>query len=432
MGDHARLAPSSAHRWFECPGSIREIEKVASKGEVSSEQSPAARDGSISHLLLETCLHNNTCPLDYVGRSILFGGESVPIDKERAERVKVAYDHAMELRSDGYEIFAEEVVYPGDSIGREDCWGTADIIAIKDKTLRVIDLKDGYVKVGANRNKQLMLYLLGAVETHELEGIENFVGTIVQPKLKEQGLPQITDSVYSSAEIDEFKDQFEKTAEATDDPEAPLIPGDHCKYCPTFPCRAVTEDALDAIGVDWGELVMTSANMDVESLTDERLCEMIEAAPMIRSLLESAEEIALTKIKSGQSIEGLKVIRGRGSKVWNFDNDDEVVGKLQKMGMPKSVSIKTKVVTPNQAIKATWKTKSGTEKSLSKRQVKSLTDNYVKKVDGKLKVVPEHHEGEAVTFDISHLFSPVVDETPTEELPDFLSSEIPDFLRMET
>lgn len=60
---HARLGPSN-HRWPHCPGSIKEEAKYP------DTTSPAAHDGTGSHLLLELCITQNRTPESFIGEEI--------------------------------------------------------------------------------------------------------------------------------------------------------------------------------------------------------------------------------------------------------------------------------------------------------------------------------------------------------------------------
>lgn len=153
-------------------------------------------------------------------------------------------------------------------------------------------------------------------------------------------------------------------------------------------------------------------------MTPERLREILEAAPLMRQMIESAEAEALRRLESGQSIPGLKLVNGRGSRVWAI-KDDEVAEKLKGMGVPKDAIFKTSVVSPAQAKKLTWTNRKGETKQLSERQVKTLETEYIVKLGGKLTVAPESDPRPAVVRDATALFSPVTQPqpAPTEAAP---------------
>lgn len=63
------------------------------------------------------------------------------------------------------EFLTETRVNPGERLGREDFWGTADLIAadLRTLTLLVGDLKTGRGRVDVEFNDQLLSYALGAL-----------------------------------------------------------------------------------------------------------------------------------------------------------------------------------------------------------------------------------------------------------------------------
>jgi hypothetical protein len=64
MSDHAKLSPSGAHRWIECPGSVRMTAGLPRKS------SPYAAEGTAAHQLAEMCLRNGKNAAEYLGTII--------------------------------------------------------------------------------------------------------------------------------------------------------------------------------------------------------------------------------------------------------------------------------------------------------------------------------------------------------------------------
>jgi hypothetical protein len=147
-------------------------------------------------------------------------------------------------------------------------------------------------------------------------------------------------------------------------------------------------------------------------MSNDQIKELLEAAPLIRQMLEAAEVEALRRFEAGQNIEGLKIVRGRGSRAWAFD-ETEMAEKLKKMGIPKDALWKTSLITPAQAEKVTWTKRDGTQKQLTDRQLATLGKEYVKKSEGKLTVVSASDERPAVTLGAAQMFAPVVEALPS-------------------
>jgi hypothetical protein len=155
-------------------------------------------------------------------------------------------------------------------------------------------------------------------------------------------------------------------------------------------------------------------------MDDAQIAQIMEAAPLMRQLLEGVEAEALRRLKSGQTIPGLKLVNGKGSRSWSLP-DAEIAEKLVKMGIPKSAVYETKLVSPSKAEKLTWEKKDGTKVALTDRQLKRMEQEYVVKLAGKLTVAPESDSRPAVIMNAAPLFSAVEAAPAAESLPSWLS-----------
>lgn len=165
------------------------------------------------------------------------------------------------------------------------------------------------------------------------------------------------------------------------------------------------------------DVAQQSADKDPTTMDDAQLRQIMEAAPLMRQLLDGVEKESLRRLKAGQAIPGLKLVNGRGSRAWALP-EDQIAEKLVKMGVPKTVVYETKLVSPAKAEKLTWKKRDGTDMQLSERQLKTMESEYVSKLAGALTVVPESDGRPAVVLNAAPLFSAV--ETPAE-LPAWLT-----------
>jgi hypothetical protein len=154
-------------------------------------------------------------------------------------------------------------------------------------------------------------------------------------------------------------------------------------------------------------------------MSDDQIRQIMEAAPLMRQLIEGVEKEAQRRLESGQSITGLKLVNGRGSRAWTLP-EDEMAEKLIKMGIPKTAIYETKLVSPAKAEKLTWEKRDGTKVSLTDRQLKLMNQEYVAKLAGKLTVVPESDARPAVTTNAAPMFSAVEVAPATESLPSWL------------
>lgn len=432
MNDHARLSPSKSARWLACPGSVRE------EARYPDTSGAAAVDGTRTHLVLENCIEilkitkSMPDPLGFVGTDYVCLGERFKLDRERALRVKVATEYIAQRVDefgglDKCHVMAEKRVSLGPILGRADLDGTCDVqIHVPNQQfLEVIDYKDGMGVVEVKDNPQLELYALGAM----FNSVQHVRMTIVQPKLALKGMPPIT-SVDVSAEYlrTTAAQKFIEGAKRTDDPNAPLSAGEHCKFCKhKGACSEYSKQVMQEVGVMFApvEVAQQSAEKDPTSMSNDELRQLVESAPAMRQLLEAAEAESLRRMKGGQQIPGLKVVYGRGTRSWALP-EDEMADKLIKMGIPKGVIYETKLVSPAKAEKLQWEKKSRAgeveKKQLSDRQLKTLEVEYIKKSQGRLTVAPASDHREAVVFDASPMFAPVEPAVPDwMTLPDWMN-----------
>lgn len=173
MSDHALLSPSGATRWMACPPSARLEEFFEDSG------SDFAREGTLDHALGELGLK---VFLNSVGEDLIKAEEY--LREEKALKIDPMYNATMQDYVDEYVAY---VIAEYEKIKTEDngavifierkldlrmyipeSFGTGDAIIISKNRLKIIDLKYGQgVRVSCEKNKQMMLYGLGAFKDFE-------------------------------------------------------------------------------------------------------------------------------------------------------------------------------------------------------------------------------------------------------------------------
>jgi len=436
MSTHAQLSPSKQHRWALCPGSVREEAKYPEE-----RSGPAAIDGTHSHTLLEHCIKAGLAdPTLMVGVRLMDDEGEFVIDADRAARVKMAIEYVKSrvTHLNGMaEVVPETRVDPQWFTNRDDLSGTVDIQIIGGGVLEIVDYKDGMAEVPAEGNLQLEQYALGKLaECRKGHNVPDQYPwhevrmTIIQPKLalRGGGAPITTWTVPVSELLTKISVLVDQ-ARATDNPDAPLIPGDsQCKYCRAKgACSALAGNVMKEVGIMFQpitdqtfEIAQQSADRDPAVMSDDQIRQVMEAAPLMRQLLEAVEKEALRRLEAGQSIPGLKLVNGRGSRTWALP-EEEMAKKLVKMGIPKTAIYETKLVSPAKAEKLVWEKRDGTKVSLTPRQMSRMEQEYVSKMAGKLTVVPESDSRPAVVKNAAPMFSAVEAAPAAESVPSWLS-----------
>ena len=244
---HSVLGASSAFRWMSCPGSVRLSEGMPGTTSV------AAEEGTAAHALAEHCLKKNVNPHDCIGQSF----EDIEVTEEMANGVAVFVAYVRERPVDQFEV---------------------------------VDFKYGRGHpVEVEGNPQLLYYVLGALfalEAGDLRAGGKFYEvefkldklnppvpmwgtadavitgdrknglrvTIVQPRAAhERGSVRTT--VVSYRELLDFSEDLLDAARKTQEPDAPLVPGDQCRWCRAKPiCPALHSKALEIAQAEFTDL----------------------------------------------------------------------------------------------------------------------------------------------------------------------------------
>ena len=425
MSAHAQLSPSKRSRWALCPGSIQEEAKYPEQ-----ESGPAAIDGTHSHTLLETCINGKADAHEFIGVMLADHDGTFIVDKDRAARVQIALDYIHKQSMGGlFTVVSEKRVDPVHLLGRDDLSGTVDVQIFGSDTLELIDYKDGMGVVSAEGNLQLEQYAYGVLAGYKLpvNGTYPFQYvkmTIIQPKLALKGMNPISSSTVTVESLMANMGTIIRQAAATDQPDAPLVPGEsQCKFCRAKgSCAALASNVMKEVGIMFQptviqplDMAQQSAQKDPSTMDDAQIAQIMEAAPLMRQLLEGVEKEALRRLEAGGTIPGLKLVNGRGSRAWALP-EDQMAEKLVKMGIPKGAIYETKLVSPAKAEKLTWAKRDGTQVQLTERQLKTMENEYVAKLAGKLTVAHESDSRPAVIKNAAPMFSAV--EAPA--LPDWL------------
>jgi hypothetical protein len=434
MSTHAKLSPSKRSRWALCPGSVREEAKYP-----EDRSNDAAVDGTHTHTLLEHCIkHGLSDPMDEVNEMFEDDDGTFVVDAARAARVVVAMNYIKQrmIESPNAKVFAETRVDPEWFTGRKDLSGTVDVQIIGGDTLEIIDYKDGMATVDAENNLQLEQYAIGKLAEYKLGWnadnqypFKMVAMTIIQPKMALRNMLPITSWVVPVSYLLGRIATLTNEARNTDSPDAPLVPGEsQCKYCRAKgSCSALASNVMKEVGIMFQPIVtqtldvaQQSADKDPTTMDDAQIVQIMEAAPLMRQLLEGVEKEALRRLQSGKTVTGLKLVNGRGSRAWNL-SEDEIAEKLIKMGIPKSAIYETKLVSPAKAEKLTWEKRDGSKVTLSDLQLKRLDQEYVSKLAGKPTVVSESDSRPAIVTNAAPLFGVVTAAPAAESLPSWLS-----------
>jgi hypothetical protein len=180
---HSKWSASGFESIMLCPG-----KKVLEQGKPDNTSKYAA-EGTAAHQVLTWALQEERPATAYIGRVIEADGFVFEVDQDMAGHVQVCVDYANDLKGDDGTIFADIRVNYSSYLGvaEQEAWGTADVIVCRGTEVIVVDFKYGMgVEVDAERNPQMSLYGLGALQAYHglVADFETVRMAISQPRIK--------------------------------------------------------------------------------------------------------------------------------------------------------------------------------------------------------------------------------------------------------
>jgi hypothetical protein len=419
---HAQLSPSGWARWSRCPGSVAACDGLPDTSNAYSDE------GTAAHAVLEHVLeirYGGVFPdpdykaESFIGERVNVANEGdepriVVVDADMAEHVQTVVDYVArrvhELSATGPVMVHPEVkVAPAKALGTEDCGGTADVVIVSDAELEVVDLKYGrgrVVEIGTPDlpNGQLMLYLLGAMESWWEQPGQGFRITIAQPRA-----PHADGAIRSLAlgpdEVTCFVSAAQVVLANLDAAPGLRVAGEEqCQWCKAKrTCRAYAEWSSAGVGAptDWAgpEAFATAtlyATQDPATLDDDELVGILQHADIYRGFLNAVEEWAHEAMVKGTAPAVLsstfKLVNGRSQRKW--DGTEETIAEHLKKIRWRSPEGKTTGLGKREIYNEALKSPTQIEKLLkSAKALLSQThwdafNRLVTKPEGSLQLVP--------------------------------------------
>lgn len=330
MTKHSSIGASSASRWFACPGSVRLCATVPPK-----EDSVFSVQGSAAHAALEDYFEKKERGVevdiyDYVGFEFSKGDIEYELTSEDVDSMAEFVSHVDALRAGKPFVFHSEARFSLERI-HPGLFGTADVVLMASdlSQLIVIDYKHGSgVPVEVEGNKQLKYYALGAIEyvcqKHKIDylsmlgwgGVFKEVDImVIQPRCRHKDGSQRV-AMVSGAELDAFAVELAEKARATANPNAQLIPGPHCRWCPALAvCPGFQKQTVEIAKTDF-TAVSGPKFPSPEALKPAEIARIMEYEPLISEWLKSVAAHAQHCLEHGENIPGFKLVKKRGNRKW--------------------------------------------------------------------------------------------------------------------
>jgi hypothetical protein len=201
-----------------------------------------------------------------------------------------------------------------------DCSGTGDCIIIADKSLHIIDFKYGQgIEVLADRNTQMMLYALGALDMFgSLYEVSDISMTVFQPRLA-----NVSTFTMKAGDLMQWAESYLRPrAELAFRGEGEFCPGPHCRFCKVkATCRRRAEQNLELARYEFAEPVL---------LGDEEIAGILAKADELAAWVGDIRGYALSVLGRGGKLEGFKLVEGRS--VRRYTDEQAVADAVSASG----------------------------------------------------------------------------------------------------
>lgn len=352
MAGHAQRSPSSSKRWISCPGSLRLNEGARRKSSVYADE------GTVAHEIAKRLLDNvNGKPGMSPGSASLYLGKHGLVDEKGMVEIKQGPPPANPKSGSAHRITQEMADHVDGYVGyvmsipgsryievrvsaeayAEGVTGTADAIVINGVVLHVVDLKYGAgVAVFPEENPQAMIYALGALDAFDFDGeIEEVEITIYQPRNDHPAGPVRVWRI----KADDLRDWGHRVlgpaALRTEDPNAPVCAGDHCRFCDAAGgCIENAKLALEAAQQEFSPTDLPAIKEEdivlpsVELMTPEQISKALwfaqeRLSPWLKALAAWVQE---EMEKGSKGFPDWKLVRKRANREWA--SETEVLAKI--------------------------------------------------------------------------------------------------------
>ena len=342
MSTHAEFSPSNSKRWLTCTASMTLPKK-------KEKPSAYANRGTALHAIADDILNKKEIQESY--------DDYTPTEEDMICTVQPYVDYINSIDVD--HKFYEQKVFLS-----EDCNGTADFIGFnsKTKTLHVADFKAGkgvFVKV--ENNTQLQIYAIGAMEYISSFGpiVEKVITHIVQPGI---------DNICSmEIPLETLNALYENVLKSIEDVRTGNVKyeasQDGCRWCQ----HKTTCPHLKSL----------TQKIAQEEFENMELSESLSLVPVLKLFIKAVEEKSLEVLNQGKKLEGFKLTRARGKRV--FKDIEKVRTILGAEGIKEDELLHDrKPFTVPQ-----------TEKYLKTAKIDIDLSDYIEVQEGAPKVVPE-------------------------------------------
>lgn len=350
---HSDLGASNMYRWSQCPGSFNLIRSLPAQA--PSPPSIYVATGTLAHGLIDEAIKSRQTQFDVgtlLGTTYKVGPHAITPDHDFVAGIQMMLDYVVgtvsiqtltrvqsELRVNLRYWFDQAGVTPPVAM-----FATADVALadLQDGTLEIVDYKNGSgIFVPVEGNPQLLYYAAGvlAAERLNFDHYGRIKITVVQPHAP--GGPPIRSQVLSVVDVMIWIDEVLIPAvEACAQPDAPLVHGSWCRFCPAaHACPTLMDAAKTMSGKNEFSPYMLPA-------TPDEMAEQLALAEKAMTWADAIRAYAVEQLKSQVRIPGWGLEPTRPTRRWS--NTDAVLDELTASQLTLDVTHDFKLKTPAQ------------------------------------------------------------------------------------
>lgn len=308
---HSRFGGSGIYILAKCPGALRMY--AYAPEEIEGD---AAKLGTCKHEASEFAIKTGVNAYDLVGMTF---NDIEFTDSMAADIQLYISEHKRLITLYPDAVVLVEVKVTMSSVNNE-IFGYVDLALFIPSQRKLIlgDYKSGYGIVESS-TIQLKHYTVSLLDTYQLwQHVDTIDVFICQPN-GDHIDGAIRWSNYTIHDAVNFQKEFQQIYYGAISPDAPLVAGDHCRYCKAGPiCRKRIYRTLDLLFPD----------APAEVMADGEIMEIFKELPAIKTQIDRIEQLAQTKAAAGVRLDGYKLVRKIARHV--CDDEDALVKEIME------------------------------------------------------------------------------------------------------
>jgi hypothetical protein len=318
-----------------------------------NRSSKYSAEGTAAHQVLTWALQQEKPAAHFLTAIIEVDGFTFEVDEDMARHVQVCIDYVQDLKGADGIVFADIRVNYSQYLDTPEveAWGTADVIVARGAELIVVDFKYGMgVEVSAERNPQMSLYALGALQAYHglVADFETVRMAISQPRIKTA--PSEYD--LSVADLEAWGRSTARSAvitclnatawvgnDLTEFNGTYLRPGEkQCKFCkakatcPALRAEVASTAALESYAAspeEFADLDVVTPKADCDKAW---LAACLSKADLIEDWCKAVRAEVERRLLAGAPVPGYKLVQGKkGNRQWADVKEAEAMLKTMRI-----------------------------------------------------------------------------------------------------